>query len=135
MKTFFMLTVAASVALGLGAVQAQEITLEGALVLLTEVPGTSKCQEPSNVPNIPDGATSTEEEMLNAIAAFQDFQAVSEGYRDCLNEAAQDASGNITEQQNQAVTIVYDANVEVIESIGEQVNAQIRAFNVANPDD
>lgn len=135
MRTFLMLTAAASVALGLGAVQAQEMTLEGARVLLTEVPGASDCQEPTNVPSIPDGATSTEPEMLDAIAAFQDYQAVSEEYRDCLNEAAQDASGNITDQQNQAVTIVYDANVAQIETLGEQVNAQIRAFNVANPDD
>ena len=45
MKTFLMVTAAAIVALGLGAVQAQEITLEGALVLLTEVPGASNCQE------------------------------------------------------------------------------------------
>ena len=134
MKTFLMLTAAIIVALGFGAVQAQEMTLEGARVLLTEVAGTSDCQEPTNVPPIPDGTTSTEPEMLAAIAAFQDYEAASEEYRDCLDAAAQDASGNITDQQNQAVSIVHDANATQIETLGEQVNEQIRAFNIANPD-
>ena len=134
MKSFWMLA-AGAVALGFSAANAQTMTLAGAEVMLTEIAGATDCNKPGDAPSIPDGATSEEQVMLDAIGAVRDYVTTIEEYQDCLNAAAQAlGSSNLTPEQDQAVTIVYDAHATQIEQIGEKVNEQIREFNVANPD-
>ncbi len=136
MKSFWMLAAAGAVALGFSAANAQTMTLAGAEVMLTEIPGATDCSKPGDAPGIPDGATSEGQTMMVAIGAIQDHIATIEEYQDCLNAAAQAlGTANLTAEQDQAVTIVYDARAAQIEELGEKINEQIRAFNVANPDD
>lgn len=134
MKAFHMLAAAAgTIILGTSAVVAQEMTVEGAQVLLSTVPGVSDCNKPQSAPVIPDGATASEQELKDAIGVFQTYMADSETYRMCLDAVASDAGDSLTDQQNQAVTMVYDDNAAGVEQSGANMNEQIRAFNAANP--
>jgi|GEM_PF-3475357 len=134
MKVFHMLAVAVgTMILGVGAVAAQEMTIEGAKVLLSTVPGTEGCAKPSAAPVIPDGSKVSEQGIKDAISAFQTYMADSETYRLCLDKVASDAGDSLTDQQNQAVTMVYDDNAAGVEALGAKMNEQIRAYNAAHP--
>ncbi len=135
MKAFHMLAAAAGTfIMGISALAAQEMTIEGAKVLLSTVPGVSDCTAPQAAPVIPDGSTVTEQGIKDAIGAFQTYMADSESYRICLDAVASDAGDSLTDQQNQAVTMVYDDNAAGVEALGADMNAQIRAYNAANPE-
>ena len=131
MKKLLMITAAAGMLAS--AASAQEMTLAGAQALLTEVPGASSCSAPS-APAIPDGASVSEAEIMEAIGAFQNYQSDSQAYRDCLDAAASNMGEGLTEQHNAAVTMVYDTNASEVEAVGADMNAQIQAYNAANPD-
>ncbi len=133
MTAFGKLTAAAILTFGLaGGAWAQEMTLEGAKVLITTLPGIENCQAPEETPVIPDGKTATEAELTAAIEAFKAFMAASEAYRNCLDGTAQALGDSMTEQLNQAVTMVYNANADEVESLGAKVNEQIRAYNAVH---
>ena len=122
-----------ALALAATSVFAQEMTLAGAQALLTEVSGSSECSEPAAPAGFPDGATSTEDEMMAAIGNFKTYAADSENFRMCLDAAAQNMGEGLTEQHNQAVTLVFNANANKVEALSAEMNEQIRAFNEANP--
>ena len=130
MKKFLMITAAAGMMAS--AASAQDMTLAGAQALLSEVPGASSCNAPT-APAVPDGASVSEAEILAAIDVFKTYQGDAQAYRDCLDAAASNMGDGLTEQHNQAVTIVYDANASEVETMGADMNAAIQAFNAANP--
>jgi len=134
MNKFYMLAAAAgTLILGSSAVIAQEMTLAGAQVLMSTIPGMTDCTTPGAAPVIPDGATVAEEAIMGAIGEFQTHMTDSETYRTCLLSVATEAGDSITDQQNLAVTMVHDDNAEKIEILGAAMNEEIRAYNVANP--
>ena len=132
MNKILMSLAAGALALSSQAAMAQEMTLAGARALLSEVPGAMDCNEPS-APVIPSGATTPEPQMLSAIDAFKQYDAASNEYRNCLDAAALNMGAAKTDQHDQAITLVYDANASKVEALGAQVNEEIRAFNEANP--
>lgn len=132
MNKVLMTLAAGAVALSAQAAMAQEMTLAGAQALLSEIPGAMDCKEPS-APVIPSGATTPEPQMLSAIDAFKQFDTSSNDFRNCLDAAALNMGDALTDQHNQAITLVYDANASKVEALGAQVNEEIRAFNEANP--
>ncbi len=131
MKKFLMITAAAGMVAS--AASAQDMTLAGAQVLLTEIPGASDCVEPA-APSVPDGSTSTVEEVLAARDAVAAYDSAVQDYQDCLNAAVSGMGDGLSEQHNQAVNIVDSNIVDKVTMLAEEMNAAIRAYNAANPD-
>jgi len=109
----------------------ETLTVEGAKVMLTEIPGATDCQSPQSPGAVPDGASSSEQEMLDYIAKFKEFDAAVADYQGCLDKVALENQGALTEAQQMALLKVGNAYADEAISLGEDVNAQVRAFNEA----
>ena len=134
MNKFFMTVAAGATCFGIVTAGAQEMTLEGAKVMLTEVPGVSDCTPPGGAPAVPDGATATEDDMNGVVAEYNSWGERIAGYQECIDAAAKAAGDGLTPEQDQAVTMVYDSFVGEQEVFVEAYNAQTAAFQEANPE-
>jgi len=96
------------------------------------------CVQP-DVPTIPDGSTSTLEQMLEGQKGVKAFQAANLEYMSCLEarlgaaeaqikEGDKDATARFTEIQE-----TYNAAVSREEEVAGQFNTEIREYKAANP--
>ena len=134
MNKFFMTVAVGAAVMSVTAANAQEMTLEGAKVMLTEVPGISDCTHPGSAPVVPDGATATEGDMNGAIEAYNAWAGRIETYQGCIDDKAKAAGDALTEEQDQAVTMVYDSFVDEQQVFADAFNEQIGILNEANPE-
>ncbi len=134
MNKFFMTAAVGATCFGIVSASAQELTLEGAKVILTEVPGISECTAPGVAPTVPDGTTATEDQMNGVVSDYNSWGERITAYQDCINDAAQAAGDALTPEQDQAVTMVYDSFVGEQEVFVEAYNAQAAAHTEANPE-
>ncbi len=92
-------------------------------------------------PELPDGATSTMEQMLAGQKAVKAFQAANLEYMGCLEpqvNAAQTAlkEGESSEEalaDYQKLEATYNAAVSMEEEVAGAFNTQIKAYKAANP--
>ncbi len=136
MKKLLIATVS-TIALS-GAALAEEeaavtMTLEGAKAALTEIPAVNNCTAPAGeMPtDVPAGATSTEEQMMEYIGRFKAYDAEAGEYMTCLDNVKVNLGDGATPTQLQAITMVQ--NSVSPEEIGAKLNEEIQAFNAANP--
>lgn len=126
MNKLFISAAVGATCFGIAAAAAQEMTLEGAKVLLTEVPGAMDCTPPGTAPDVPDGASATAAEMNGTIEQYNSWGKRIEDYQNCIDEAARDAGGGLTEEQDQAVTMVYDSFVDEQQAFADAFNEQVK---------
>jgi hypothetical protein len=96
-----------------------------------------------DAPQIPDGATSTMEQMLAGQKAVKAFQAANIEYMGCLESglsAAEAALKDAAEDDQPAAKTKYDSAVEAYnsavskeEEVAGQFNTEIREYKAANP--
>jgi hypothetical protein len=100
------------------------------------------CTAPA-APSLPDGGSSTMEQMLEGQQAVKAFQAANLEYMTCLEErftaaeqAAKEGSDDekaaAQEQYNEAMN-AYNAAVTKEEEVAGQFNTEIREYKAANP--
>ena len=100
------------------------------------------CEQPAQ-PALPDGASSTMEQMLEGQKAVKTFQAANLEYLSCLEEMVEsaesaakkadgDAKDEATAAYNKAVEM-YNAAVSAEEEVAGQFNTEIREYKAANP--
>jgi cyclophilin family peptidyl-prolyl cis-trans isomerase len=77
-------------------------------------------------PDIPDGTRENLDGMLAAQAAVRTFMQESNTYLECLDEIIDDKNMNATARQS--AVDAYNASVDVTQTLGEEFNAQVRAF-------
>jgi len=105
--------------------------------LLTSLTAVAECTLPEQ-PTIPDGATSTMDEMVAGQKAVKAFQADAQAFRVCLDEEMDGLKSAATEGDKAAAeayaakTDAYNASVAAEEKIANEFNAQIRAYKAAN---
>lgn len=84
---------------------------------------------------VPDGETSSMEELLEAQQSVNDYMASMDDYLTCLNEDLE-AAGEDAPDQFQALMVQrHNSAVAEMEAVAEAFNAQIQAFRAANPDE
>src|SRR5262245_40002827 len=90
------------------------------------------CESPSPV-TMPDGATSTREQMLAAQAQVNACQASMNEFVACLDREA-DAQGEQAPAEFKSLMVErHNAAVTEMEAVAAAFNEQLRAFRAANP--
>jgi hypothetical protein len=95
------------------------------------------CQAP-DMPELPDGASATMEQMLAGQKAVKAFQAANMDYMGCVEDALtaaesamEDASGDAKDAATdayQAALDTYNAAVSAEEEVAGQFNTEIREY-------
>ena len=114
-----------------------------ALALVAAPALAQDCDQPE-APTMPDGASSTMEDMLAGQKAVKAFQAANIDYMSCVEEAMNAAEVAVTEasdddkaaaQETVAKLVeTYNAAVSVEEEVAGQFNTEIREYKAANAD-
>lgn len=85
------------------------------------------CEFP-DVPEVPDGATASEQLMGEASAAIRAYVGDTQSGLDCLSEAEQTLGEEITDEQKSQIVTAYNAGVDEMTALVENFNEQIRAY-------
>ena len=94
------------------------------------------------VPELPDGASSTYDQMVEGMGTVKSYQDALVAYRECLTPkmeaaaAAAQAEGAPAELKAavKALDDAYNASVTAEEELAGAFNTEIREFKAANPD-
>ncbi len=119
-------------------------TIKSTLLALTLVatPALALDCDMPEAPTMPDGASSTMEDMLAGQKAVKAFQAANIDYMSCVENAmnaaeaaAKEASDDDKAAANEAyakLVETYNAAVSVEEEVAGQFNTEIREYKAAN---
>lgn len=108
------------------------------LALGSTVSWADNCTMPA-VPELPDGTSSTMEQMLAGQKAVKTFQAANLEYMGCLEPGLAQAQVNVKGGDETAMETYqqlqesYNAAVSMEEEVAGEFNTQIRAYKAANP--
>lgn len=86
-----------------------------------------KCKYPPK-PQIPNGRTATEDEMLSAQRSLKSFLTQAEEYIGCLDGLEQGWGETITDEQKSVVVIFHNRAVDEMNSTADLFNQAVRAF-------
>ncbi|HEX4051233.1 MAG TPA: hypothetical protein VHY19_10170 [Steroidobacteraceae bacterium] len=94
------------------------------------------CSEPSPPQNIPDGNTSSLQQMLAGKKAVTDYQNATNAYLDCLKDehqaalaaAGPKASDDVKAKLDKNETDKHNAAVDQLHSVADRFNEQIRVY-------
>jgi hypothetical protein len=90
----------------------------------------AKCKRPPK-PAIPNGRTSTEEDLLAAQRTVKAYMADSNTYRGCLDQIQLGWGEAATPEQRAVYEIFYNTSVDEETQTGELFNQAVRAFKGA----
>lgn len=108
------------------------------LALSSSMSMADDCVAPA-VPEVPDGASSTMEQMLAGQKAVKTFQAANLEYMACLEPKLAAAEADAVEGSEEAVQTYqkiqedYNAAVSREEDVAGKFNTAIREYKAANP--
>ena len=85
------------------------------------------CRVPE-APNIPDGATATEDQLVAAQKKVKAYQADAAEYRTCLEKAKKSLGSTILPEQAHVLTAAYNQTVDTEQATGDMFNAAVRQF-------
>ncbi len=99
------------------------------------------CKAPAQ-PSLPDGATSTKEQMLEGQSAIKSFQVANLEYMKCLEAVFTEAEHQVTSGEAedpeaakatyQKAIDAYNEAVSAEEKVAGQFNTEIREYKAAN---
>jgi hypothetical protein len=90
------------------------------------------CEAPSPVA-MPDGATATREQMLEAQAQVRAYQAAMTEFLACIDSEMQGEGEQAPEEFKSLMVSRHNAAVAEMEGVAAAFNDQLRAFRTANP--
>lgn len=85
-----------------------------------------------NKPNIPNGRTSSEAEMIEAQKEMKGYMAEGNQVIECLNNLEASWGEAATDEQKAIVVLFHNKMVEEMESIAELFNSAVRAYKGKN---
>lgn len=107
--------------------------------VLLPLAAAAECERPWPV-EVPDGATASKEEMLEAQKAVKDYLARADEYLLCLEE--EEAAVKVDAEDPEAVQAAaeekvvrarrHNAAVDEMEQVAEQFNQTVRAYKARN---
>jgi hypothetical protein len=90
------------------------------------------CENPTMV-TVPDGATSTMEELLAAQANVKTYMAEMEVYLACLNEELETAGDDAPAEFKSLMVNRHNSAVTEMETVAAAFNEQVQAYRAAHP--
>lgn len=90
------------------------------------------CETPAAVA-IPDGKTSTMEQMLGAQAQVKAYQAAMNEYLACIDSDLEAQGEQAPEEFKSLMVSRHNAAVAEMEGVAAAFNEQIKAYRAANP--
>lgn len=106
----------------------------------TAIAALEDCVVASPPPPPPDGAKASKEQMLAARTAFQQFDAATNSYLKCVDltiaRVTQQFPGATAEELKMLGTLgtgAHNTAVDQEQSLADQMNTQVRAFNTKHP--
>jgi len=91
------------------------------------------CENPP-MASVPDGASSTMDELLAAQATVKTYMAGMEEYLACLNEELESGGEEAPAQFKSLMVTRHNSAVSEMETIAASFNEEIQAYRAANPD-
>lgn len=87
------------------------------------------CTTPS-APDLLDGATAEEDAFIAGYKQAKAYLAEAEAFLECLQkeEAAEVAEGIATDETKAARLELYNATVDEMQAVGDNLNAEVREF-------
>ncbi|MBI2994177.1 MAG: hypothetical protein HYY48_08385 [Gammaproteobacteria bacterium] len=79
-------------------------------------------------PEIPNGRTATEEEMLTAQKTLKAYLAQGDEYMACLKQVEAGWGESATEEQKAVVVIFHNRTVDEMQATADLFNQAVRAF-------
>ena len=90
------------------------------------------CENPSMV-SVPDGNTSTMDELLAAQTNVKAYMAAMEKYLACLNDEIEAAGDDAPAEFKSLMVTRHNSAVTEMEAVAAQFNQQVQAYKAANP--
>jgi hypothetical protein len=90
------------------------------------------CETATLVTAVPDGATATREQMIEAQEEIKAYMAAMEEYLACLNEEIEAAGEEAPAEFKSLMVARHDTSVVEMEEVAKVYNEQLAAFNAAN---
>ena len=109
-----------------------------ALALSSASSFAADCEQPA-MPELPDGASASMEQMLEGQKAVKAFQSANVEYMQCLEptmtaaQAAAKEGDDSSADLYKEIEATYNAAVSAEEEVAGQFNTQIREYKAANP--
>ena len=100
-------------------------------VLLYTSAANAACDYPQEV-EIPDGATSSEQDMIAGRDAVQKYLAEMDEYLACLDAEAAAIGEEETPEQKQLHVQRHNSAIDQMETVAAQFNEQLRAYKSKN---
>jgi hypothetical protein len=91
------------------------------------------CENPT-MPAVPDGATTTMDQLLDAQGKVKTYMAAMEEYLACLNEELEVAGEDAPAEFKSLMVTRHNTGVSEMESVASDFNAQVQAYKAANPE-
>lgn len=91
------------------------------------------CEYPALI-TVPDGQTSTMEELIIAQAAVREYMAGMEAYLACVNEEMNVAGDDAPVEYKSIMFSRHNAAVAEMEAIASSFNEQVQTYKEANPE-
>lgn len=86
------------------------------------------CKRPAR-PEIPDGAASTEEQLVQAQTDVKHFLGEADVYLACLKKAEAGLDPETEEHRRHALTTAHNEMVDQMHLVGDEFNVAVRRFN------
>lgn len=86
-----------------------------------------RCKYPTR-PEIPNGRTATEDEMIGSQKSLKDYLAGGDGYLACLDQVSQGWGETATEEQKAVIVIFHNRMVDEMQATADLFNQSVRAF-------
>jgi hypothetical protein len=97
------------------------------LLLAAATAVAEDCRAP-NPPDVPDGATASDDQMISAHTAVQDYVSAGNAYIVCLTKLRDSADPNTPVQQIAEWTKQHNATVDQMKDVADRFNAQLRIW-------
>jgi len=112
------------------------------LILGSSLAGAAECVNPA-APTIPDGASSTMDQMITGQKAVKSFQTTNIEYMSCVEARIKDAETEVAQSKGKEKEAGqklldesldnYNQAVSAEESVAGAFNSAIREYKAANP--
>jgi hypothetical protein len=107
-----------------------------ALALIMAGAANAECVYPKEPSNLPDGASATQDQMVEGMKAVKEYNAAVTAYLSCLEQemdarvqaAGPDAPAEQIEQIKAIHTKRHNAAVEALEQTAARFNEQVKTF-------
>jgi hypothetical protein len=101
-------------------------------VLTTCATAAYACETPAMIP-LPDGKTSTEQQLLAAQKEVKAYMAAMNEYLACVDGEAEAKGEDAPEQFKAMMVTRHNTAVTEMETVAAAFNDQVKAFKAANP--